>query len=107
MPGKRLVVFVDFDENDAEAAQVKTLAMAMLAVFAGITIGIFLLSWTYHFILWIHFGLAGALYAVMKNKYPSFQVRYPLKEFLAVVAVWTCIFVAFSFHIWRKGCWER
>jgi hypothetical protein len=77
----------------------------MLAVFAGIAIGIFLLSWTYHFILWIHFGLAGALYAVVKNKYPGFQVRFSFKELASIFGAWVCILTAFSIHIFRKGCW--
>ena len=99
------VLRYDFEDDDVEGAKIKSLAMAMLAVFAGIGIGIFLLSWTYHFILWIHFGLAGALYAVMKNNYPSFKVGFSLKEFSAVFGVALCILVAFSIHIWRKGCW--
>jgi hypothetical protein len=101
------VLRFEFEDDDVEGAKIKSLAMAMLAVFAGIGIGIFLLSWTYHFILWIHFGLAGALYAVMKNNYPTFKVKFSMKEFLSVVGVWLCILVAFSFHIWRKGCWAR
>lgn len=101
------VLRYDFEDDDAEGAKIKSLAMAMLAVFSGIGIGIFLLSWTYHFILWIHFGLAGALYAVMRNNYPSFQVRFRFKELMAIFGVWLCILVAFSFHIWRKGCWAR
>jgi hypothetical protein len=99
------VLRFEFDEDDVEAAQIKTLAMAMLAVFAGITIGIFFLSWTYHFILWLHFGLAGALYAVMKTKYPSFHIRMSLKEFAAIFGAWICILTAFAIHIIRKGCW--
>jgi hypothetical protein len=99
------VLRFELDEDDVEGANIKILAMAMLADFAGIGIGIFLLSWTYHFILWIHFGLAGSLYAVMKKRYPSFQVRISLKEFFTIFAVAICILIAFSIHIKRKGCW--
>jgi hypothetical protein len=99
------VLRYDFEDDDVEGAKIKSLAMAMLAVFAGIGIGIFLLSWTYHFILWIHFGLAGSLYAVMKKNYPTFKVKLSLKEFVAIGGVWSCILVGFSIHIWRKGCW--
>jgi O-antigen ligase/polysaccharide polymerase Wzy-like membrane protein len=99
------VLRFEFDEDDFEAANIKSLAMAMLAVFAGIAIGVFLLSWTYHFILWIHFGLAGSLYAVMKKKYPSFQVRFSWKEFGAIFVAWIFILTAFTVHIIRKNCW--
>ena len=99
------VLRYDFDEDDVDGAKIKSLAMAMLAVFSGISIGIFFLSWTYHFILWIHFGLAGALYAVMKNNYPGFTVRMTLKEVVAIVLVWLCVLGALSVHIMRKGLW--
>ncbi len=99
------VLRFDFDEDDPEGSTIKSLAMAMLADFSGISIGIFLLSWTYHFVLWIHFGLVGSLYAVMKNKYPSFHVRLSLKELAAIFGVWICILTGLSIHIYRKGCW--
>ncbi len=99
------VLRYEFDEDDVDGAKIKSLAMAMLAVFSGISIGIFFLSWTYHFILWIHFGLAGALYAVMKNNYPSFSVRISLKEVAAIVVGFLCIFTALAAHIMRKGLW--
>lgn len=95
----------EFDENDPEAAAIKTLAMAMLADFAGIALGVFFLSWTYHFVLWIHFGLAGALYTVVHKKYPSFQIRLSMKEFGLIFVAWIFILVAFTIHIKRKGCW--
>src|SRR5262249_19039791 len=40
---------------DAEAATLKSLAMAMIACFAGMCIGIFFLTWTDHYVVWIHF----------------------------------------------------
>ncbi|MEP7121668.1 MAG: O-antigen ligase family protein [Byssovorax sp.] len=99
------VLRYEFADDDVEGAKIKSLAMAMLAIFAGIGIGIFLLSWTYHFILWIHFGLAGALCAVMKNNYPDFEVRFSLKEFFAISVAWMGLLAAFAAHIYRKGCW--
>jgi hypothetical protein len=99
------VLRYEFDDDDVEGAKIKSLAMAMLAVFSGIGIGVFLLSWTYHFILWIHFGLAGSLYAVMRNNYPDFKVKFTFKEFMSIFGVWLCILVAFSIHIVRKHCW--
>ncbi len=99
------VLRFDFDEDDPDAAPIKTFAMAMLAAFAGITIGVFFLSWTYHFVLWIHFGLAGALYTVVRNKYPNFYIRMSGREFGLIFVAWIFILIAFTIHIKRKGCW--
>lgn len=99
------VLRFEFDEDDPEAAPIKTFAMAMLAAFAGITIGVFFLSWTYHFVLWIHFGLAGALYTVVRNKYPNFYIRMSGREFGLIFVAWIFILIAFTIHIKRKGCW--
>ncbi len=99
------VLRFDFAEDDLEAPAIKTLAMAMLAAFAGIAIGVFFLSWTYHFVLWIHFGLAGALYTVVRSKYPNFYVRVSGKELGLIFVAWVFILIAFTIHIKRKGCW--
>jgi hypothetical protein len=99
------VLKFDFDEDDVEGANLKSLAMAMLAAFSGICVGIFFLSWTYHFILWIHFGLAGSLYALMKKKYPSFSVRLTAKEVGSVFLFILTVLFALFIHIKRKGCW--
>lgn len=99
------VLRYDFAGDDVEGGKIKSLAMAMLAVFSGICIGIFFLSWTYHFILWIHLGLAGSLYAVMRNNYPAFRVEISFKEIAAIIVGFICVFSALAFHIFRKGLW--
>lgn len=95
----------EFDEDDLDGPNIKSMAMAMLAVFAGLGVGIFFLSWTYHYILWLHFGLVGALYAMMKKNYPAFEVRYSAKEFGAVFVGCVCFLVAFTIQLIRKRCW--
>lgn len=99
------VLRFEFADDDAEQATIQALAMAMLAAFSGITIGIFFLSWTYHFILWIHFGLVGSLYAVMRKKYPQFSVRLTRKELGFIFLGWVLLLTALTIHIKRKGCW--
>ena len=99
------VLTFQFDPDDAEATAVQSLAMAMLAAFAGLIIGIFFLSWTYHYVLWIHFGLIGSLYGVMKTKYPNFSVKLTKKEVGAVFVGILVFLVVWTFHIKRKGCW--
>ena len=95
----------EFAPGDQEGPALQSLAMAMLAAFAGLVIGIFFLSWTYHYVLWIHFGLIGSLFSVMRTKYPSFRVQLTKKEVGAVFVGIMVFLVVWSFHIKRKGCW--
>jgi O-antigen ligase len=60
-------------------------AMALIAAFAGLAVGIFFLSFTYHYVLWIYIGLAGALYSAVRTHHPALRVRFGLSE-LALVA---------------------
>ena len=99
------VLTFEFAPEDQEGPAVQSLAMAMLAAFAGLIIGIFFLSWTYHYVLWIHFGLIGSLYGVMRTKYPNFRVKLTKKEVGAVFVGILVFLVVWSFHIKRKGCW--
>ena len=52
------------DRGAADVA--RTWGMALLAGWAGFLVGIFFLSFCYHQILWIYFGLIGAYYSAMK-----------------------------------------
>jgi hypothetical protein len=61
-------------------------AMALLAAFAGLGVGIFFLSFAYHYVLWIYIGLAGALYSAQKTHDPEFRVRFGLRDLALVVA---------------------
>jgi O-antigen ligase len=61
-------------------------ALAMLAAMVGMCVGIFFLSFCYHYVLWIYFGLCGALYAAVKTHDPGFEVKITIREFLLVLA---------------------
>jgi len=61
-------------------------AIALLAAFAGLGVGIFFLSFAYHYVLWIYIGLAGALYSAQKTHDPEFRVRFGLRDLALVVA---------------------
>jgi hypothetical protein len=99
------VLGFQFAADDKEGPAIQSLAMAMLAAFAGLIIGIFFLSWTYHYVLWIHYGLIGSLYGVMRTKYPEFRVELTRKNVLGVFIGILVFLVVWSFHIKRKGCW--
>jgi hypothetical protein len=100
------VAVLRFDLPDTpEAYHVKSLAMAMMAAFCGSCIGILFLSWTYHYVLWMHFGLASALFSVVKRQFPNFEVRIKAWE-LALIFAGCCGFVVFETGlIMKKGAW--
>jgi hypothetical protein len=75
----------DSDDVRAGAPLARAWAMALLAAFAGLAVGIFFLSFTYHYVLWIYLGLSGALYSAVRRHDPSFRVRFGGRD-LALVA---------------------
>ncbi|MEO7331491.1 MAG: O-antigen ligase domain-containing protein, partial [Minicystis sp.] len=85
-----------------EMETAKTLAMALLATFCGMCIGIFFLSWTYHYVLWIHFGLSGSLYSVVRAKDKKFKVRLSPLEIAGIVVGCVVVLVLMTFQIKRK-----
>ena len=62
-------------------------ALALVVSFAGILVGIFFLSFCYHNMLFIYFGLAGALYGAAKTSSPSFEVKVGAKEIAVIAAL--------------------
>jgi hypothetical protein len=73
-------------ETVAAASVARPWAMALLAAFAGLAVGIFFLSFAYHYVLWVYIGLAGALYSSMKTHDPNFRVRFGAGDVLLVAA---------------------
>jgi hypothetical protein len=65
--------------------EVRSIAMALVASFVGIAVGIFFLSFTYKQLLFVWFGLTGALYGVMKETDPTFEVKVGPKDCLGLV----------------------
>lgn len=71
-----------------EPAEVaRTWGMALTASLAGMTVGVFFLSFNYHFVFWIYLGLAGALHLAVKRHAPAFRVRIGLWEIAGLVTV--------------------
>jgi hypothetical protein len=73
-------------------------AMAITAAFAGLAVGIFFLSFTYHYVLWIYIGLSGAFYSAIRAHYPSFRVRFGFRDLAIVVAIDIAIIVLVYFY---------
>jgi O-antigen ligase len=71
----------------AGASAARPWAMALIAAFAGLAVGIFFLSFAYHYVLWIYIGLSGALFSAVRAHHPSFKVRFGRPDLAAVVAM--------------------
>lgn len=70
-----------------EGAEVARIwAMALLASYVGLAVGMFFLSFTYHYVLWIYLGLAGALYSATRAHDPQFEVSLGSRELLGIAA---------------------
>ena len=69
-----------------EAYVARVWAMALLASFGGLLLGIFFLSFVYHPVLWIYVGLSGGLYLAVKRHDPEFEVRLGWRDFAVILA---------------------
>ncbi len=83
---------------DLEAAGVaRAWALGMLAAFCGLAVGIFFLSFSYHYVLWIYMGLSGALYSATKAHDPEFTIQFGWRDFgfivLGVLGLAAAVFV--------------
>lgn len=87
--------------NRAQASVVRPVAMALLAAFAGLVVGIFFLSFTYHYVLWIYIGLSGALYSAVRAHQPSFRVRVGIPD-LALVGALGCSVIV-CVHLYTRA----
>jgi len=101
------VTVMRFEMPDTlETRRLKALAMGMLAAFIGCEIGIFFLSWTYHYVLWIHFGLVTSLYCVTKRMYPTYECKLTWKEARNVMMGYVLFLTAWALYIKHKGAWD-
>jgi len=70
--------------DDPAAAPARTWSIAILASQIGLLVGIFFLSFCYHQVLWIWFGVAAALYQAMKAHDPEFEIESSWRDLLLV-----------------------
>jgi hypothetical protein len=92
--------------DSADTRKVKALAMGLLAAFIGLEIGIFFLSWTYHYVLWIHFGLVTSLYCVVKRMYPAYECKLTWKEARNIMMGYVAFLTVWGIYIKQKGAWD-
>jgi O-antigen ligase len=77
-------------------------AIALLAASVGMAVGIFFLSFTYHYVLWIYVGLTGALYSAIRRHDATFRVRLRLPDLALITAANVAIIVfTFVYTRWK------
>jgi hypothetical protein len=65
-------------------------------------VGIFFLSFAYHYVLWIYLGLSGALYSAVRSHDPTFRVRLSGRDLGIVASVAAAIIVfVFAYTRWK------
>ena len=92
--------------ENQDSRTLRAVAMAILAIFVGAEVGIFFLSWTYHYVLWIHFGLVASLYTVVKRLHPTFEVKLTWKEARAIMAGYVGFLIVWTSYIKSQGAWD-
>jgi len=73
-------------EGSAESEIVRPWAIALLSAFAGLAVGIFFLSFTYHYVLWIYLGLSAALAAAVERHDVTRRVHLERRDLGLVLA---------------------
>ncbi|AKT37779.1 O-antigen ligase family protein [Chondromyces crocatus] len=85
------------------AASIKAWATALMASFAGMLVGIFFLSFTYHYVLWIYFGLSSALYFAIRGADPTFKVQLDRKDVFRIIGIELALVTAIFGYVKSKG----
>jgi hypothetical protein len=82
--------------KDVPGSEVATIwGMSLLAAMAGIVFQINTLSFTYHSVLWIFFGIVGAWCSSIRYHRPEFRVRITLLDFVVIVVACALFIVVF------------
>ena len=77
-----------FDLEGVEGAETaRVWSLAMLASLSAMTVGVFFLSFNYHYILWLFIGLTGALYMAIKGHMPEWKVPFGWKDIAVVTFI--------------------
>lgn len=100
------VVQYPMPESHPDTPAIKALGMGMLAAMIGGSIGIYFLSWCYHYVLWVHWAMCGALYNCVKRIHPGYDCKVTRKEGYLIFAGYIVYLIAWSFYIKHKGAWD-
>lgn len=89
--------------NVPGADEIRAFALAIFASFCGTLIGIFFLSWTYHYVLWIWFGIGGGFYTTLRTTDPYFDVTPSKKEYAFLLGGCLAFMIGMRIYMKTKG----
>lgn len=75
--------------------------MSLLAGMIGITFQINTLSFAYHSVIWLFFGLVGAWYSAVRHHRPELQIKMRLLDIL-IVATITVLYAFIALPVWLR-----
>lgn len=84
--------------NKPEAKEARDWALALTASLSGLYVGIFFLSFSYHYVLWCYQGIAAAYYRSVKLHDPEWHVPFRLIDaFIVALVTVVVVFGLFAF----------
>jgi O-antigen ligase len=82
----------------------RPVARALFVAFLGILVGVFFLSFCYKAVLFVYFGLSGALFVAVRQSCPDFDVRVSPREIAWVAAADAALLVfIFVYSRWQMS----
>lgn len=85
------------------ADEARAWGTALVAALIGFLISMLFLSLTYHMVLWIYLGIAGAYYSTMRREVPGFEVRLGVADYAMVGSFSVAFLLAMSILLRIKG----
>jgi hypothetical protein len=90
-------------EPVAGASPARAWGVSLLAALTALLVGINFLSFSYHFVLWIYLGLAGAYYSCIRQHVPSWRVRFGWADAAVVAGLDVAYLVALHVFLRLRG----
>ncbi len=81
----------------------KSWGVALLAALVGGMVGIFFLSFAYHFVLWILLGIAAAYWGAVKAHRPSLEVTIGRRDYYWITVITVTLIVVLYFYTRLKA----
>ena len=90
-------------KRDTLSPAIRSIAMATVVSFCGIAVGIFFLSFTYKQLLFVWFGLSGALYRIARQEDPTLTIKMGWKDYVGIAGANVGIVTALYLYTRLKG----
>jgi O-antigen ligase len=101
---KTLVVGLGRLRHIPGTAAAQVWGMALLSAMSGIAFQINTLSFAYHSVLWLFFGLVGAWYSAIKHHMPEVDIKIRLPDVAAIAGIVVgYAFIALPLYLRYKG----